>query len=258
LETKALILTYHGIGPGPRPLSVDPGLFAEQLDCLLSCGAKPMTVSALGARLATGDLPGPAVAITFDDGLLSVAETAAPMLTERGMTATIFCVAGRLGGEDRWPDARSGGPYRPLAGPGALRELAAAGFEIGAHGMQHRALRGASPAELRSEVVEARDALEQQLQISVDSFAYPYGALPDRPGRALIRSTYAFACTTRSGYATQACEPSALPRVDIHYLSRTALLTRALQGTLDGYLAVRRRAAWVRRVAVKDYARPAA
>ena len=250
---RALILTYHGIEAAPGPLSIDVGEFAAQLDCLRECGAEVLALSDLFAGLLDHRLPHRALAITFDDGLLSVAETAVPLLIERGMRATIFCVAGRLGGDNRWSTQPPTAPRRALATSAALADLAAAGFEIGAHGVQHMPLSKLSPHELRREIVDSREMLEQQLGTPVAGFAYPYGAIPGAAGQALIRSTYRWACTTRPGYVTTSAGRFDLPRVDVHYLRRPRLMRRAAAGTLGGYIELRRTGSRVRRLAVKDF-----
>ena len=88
----------------------------------------------------TGRVPARAVAITFDDGCASVARTAAPLLAERGLTATVFCVAGHLGGRNDWPTQHDRMPSLALAGADELVELHRAGVEIGAHGVAHAPL----------------------------------------------------------------------------------------------------------------------
>lgn len=254
MSGHALILTYHAVEPGPAPLCVEPDLFAEHLDCLAACGAQTLTVSDLASCLRAGELPDRAVAITFDDGFASVAERAMPLLLERGMVATVFCVAGRLGGVNDWPSQPRRAPKRPLAHAGQLITLARAGFEIGAHGMEHMPLVTVGPAAQRREVRDSRMSLERVLEAPVRSFAYPYGARPDAHGAGLVRSEYSSACTTTLGLVRPAADPFALPRVDVHYVRRTALLLRALHGSLDHYLRVRRATARARRVIYKDYA----
>lgn len=254
MTQQALIITYHGIESGPAPLWVDPARFREQLDALQDCGARLLTMRELGTGLRERTVPERAVAITFDDGMLSVVEEAAPLLIERGMSATIYCVAGRLGRDNSFPYEPSHVPRRPLASAASLAELAAAGFEIGCHGMEHLPLRGASDPELRREIVDAKDALEQLVGAPVSSFAFPYGALPGASGRALIQSNYSAACSTRPAYARADDDRFALPRVDIHYLRRSALLYRAAAGSLQAYIGLRRQAGRVRRYALKDYA----
>ena len=193
------------------------------------------------------------MAITFDDGLASVAHTAVPLLVERGLTATVFCVAGYLGSTTDWPTHRAGTPILPLAGARELEELVRAGFEIGSHGMEHAPLVGSDHAQLRREVIGSRDALEQVVGVPVPSFAFPYGAGPSEAARSLVRETYSAACSARLGYVRRDADLFALPRVDAHYVRRPQLLRGALDGSLTTYLTARRVAARARRLVRRDY-----
>ena len=254
MSDQALILTYHGVEAGPGPLWIEPARFRAHLDCLEEQGARLLTLSQLVDGLTDAGVPERAVAITFDDGMLSVVQEAAPLLVERGMSATIFCVAGRLGQDNAWGSNPQTTLRRSLAGARALSELAAVGFEIGSHGMQHAPLHAVSGAELTREIVDSKAALEQQIGAPVSSFAYPYGVAPREAGSALIRSTYRSACCASPAYARAGADVFELPRVDIHYLRRAAMLARAAQGSLQTYIGLRRGAGRIRRYAVKDYA----
>ena len=123
---------YHRILPAERAsaLAVEPGMFVtpetfgKQLDWLRSA----FTVLSLGeianrleARLP---LPKHACAITFDDGWRDNWEFAYPELRRRGLPATIFLVAARIGTQGAfWPDEVCR-RYRGLEAP-QRRELAA-------------------------------------------------------------------------------------------------------------------------------------
>jgi peptidoglycan/xylan/chitin deacetylase (PgdA/CDA1 family) len=254
----ALILTYHAIEAGPAPLCTDPRRFEAQVDAVVESGAEVVTVRDLAERLRSGTLgEASTVVLTFDDGFTSVAETAAPLLRARNLPATVFCVAGHLGGSSDWETARNGGFRSRIASAEALRRLAAAGFELGSHGVDHSPLADASGPTLRREIVESRTALEDLLETQVTSFAYPYGAVPDRAGRELVAETYRAACTTVLGRIPAAGDPLRLARVDAHYLRDPDRLARALRGELGGYLFARGVAARARRTIVKDYARAA-
>jgi peptidoglycan/xylan/chitin deacetylase (PgdA/CDA1 family) len=254
----ALILTYHAVEDGPPPLCADPGLFGEHLDVLVDAGAVVMTVGEVAERLRRWDLPERAVAITFDDGFASVAEHAAPRLADREMPATVFAVVGALGGVNDWPSQPRGAPRRPLLGGRELVELARAGFEIGSHGVEHAPLSLARPEALRREIVRSREILEQVLQRSVRSFAYPYNELAGPEGRELVRSTYAGACGGGMSIVRPGADPWRLARIDAHYLRRPELLGRAVAGSLDAYLRFRRIGAGARRLVKKDFERAAA
>ncbi len=250
---RALILTYHAVEQSRSPLCFDAPLFAAHADAIAESGARSLTVSDLADALHSGDREEDVVAVTFDDGFASVAETAAPLLLDRGLVATVFCVAGHLGRLNNWQSAQAGGYRSRLADAETLSRLAAAGFEIGSHGVEHSPLANASEQVARREVLDSRVALEQQVGTAVTSFAYPYGAVPGPSVRRLVEETYGAACTTKLGRASATSDLHALPRVDAHYLRRPELLERALRGHLGGYLRARGLAARVRRTLVKDY-----
>jgi len=247
-----LILTWHAVeAGGAPPLCVAPELLARQLDRIAAAGAEVVTVSELGRRRRAGTLPGPAVAITFDDGFASIAAHAAPLLQERGLVATIFCVAGKLGGESDWAGA---GERRPLLTADGVAQLAAAGWEIGAHGLTHAPLGEVEAEEAGEELIESRRLLEQVTGAPVTSLAYPYGSLPVDAAALARAAGYAVACTTELRRVAPADDPFLLPRVDVHYLRRLDLLERALAGRSNAYLRARRLAARARRLVRADYA----
>lgn len=235
----AVVLTYHAVEDGPAPLCIEPDLFRAQLDCLLEVGAETLTIASLAARLRDGTLPARAVAITFDDGCASVARTAAPLLAERGLTATVFCVAGHLGGRNDWPTQPGGMPSLALAGADELVELHRAGVEIGAHGVEHAPLDAADAKTAERELRDGRAILEEIVESAVRSLAYPYGAEPAPAAAALVSELYDAACTTRPAHVRPASDPLSLPRVDVHYLRRPALFQRVVSGGLEAYLRAR-------------------
>jgi peptidoglycan/xylan/chitin deacetylase (PgdA/CDA1 family) len=253
---SALILMYHGVEDRDDPLFVPPSLFAEHVAVIASSGLPVLTVGELADRLRDGELPERAIVMTFDDGFASVARDAAPRLLERGLRATVFCVAGRLGGTNAWPTGRPGAVEVALAGAHDLTRLAADGFEIGAHGMEHSPLDTEEAEEIRREVVEAATALEHAVGTAPRSFAYPYGAGPSKAAARVVSETYAAACTTRIGRVHEGSSALDLPRVDAHYLRSPELLAAAIGGGSNAYLALRRVAASARRRVRRDYVRP--
>jgi peptidoglycan/xylan/chitin deacetylase (PgdA/CDA1 family) len=249
-----LILTYHAVGSERSPLCTAPEAFRLHLQCIREAGARVVTVQTLARALRDADaLTKPVVAITFDDGFQSVVDVAVPLLAEHGMTATLFCVAGHLGGSNDWPSGRPAGFRRPLATASALRELAQAGFEIGSHGVEHAPLVSGMEEVWRREVVDSRSLLEQAVGARVGSFAYPYGAGPSESARRLVEETYDAACSSTIGFVRPSSDPYALPRLEGHYLRRPELLAGALSGSLGPYLLTRRLGARARRTFRKDY-----
>ena len=251
--SRALIVTYHAIEPGPAPLCVDPALFRAHVDAVISAGARAVSISELVGELARQTSADRLVAFTFDDGFASVARNAAPVLASHGLPATVFCVAGHIGGRNDWASNPSGGVDSALVSADDIEELVSAGFEIGSHGFEHLPVPEASGAALEQEITGSKDALEQLTGTDVRSYAYPYGALPRAEVRSRVERTYAAACTTRVGLVGLRPDVHALPRVDAHYVRRPELLRRAIEGSLGPYLAARRFGAQARRTFRKDY-----
>jgi peptidoglycan/xylan/chitin deacetylase (PgdA/CDA1 family) len=244
----ALILTYHAVEEGPPPLCMPPDRFRSQLDALGDLAVTTVTVSALVQALWKGVLPECAVAITFDDGCASAARSAAPLLVERGMTATFFAVAGYLGGWNDWPSQPAAAPRLELAAAGELRELADLGFEIGAHGTDHAPLDEANGEVARLELEQSKQRIEEITGRGVRSFAYPYGILPSSTAASLAAELYDAACGLGSARVTAGSDPLALPRVDAHYLRRPWVLRRVAGGGWDSYLRLREVGGYSRRI----------
>ena len=247
----ALILTYHAIEEGPAPLCVEPALFERHLDCIVAAGSRTVTVATLAEAVRRGERLDGLVAITFDDGFASVARTAWPLLAERGLTATVFCVAGYLGGANDWPTQATGAPRLPLADAASLTALAAEGVELGAHGSTHAPLNGGDSDVLDRELAGARRSLEDELGAEVRTLAWPYGVRSEAAERAARAAGYLAACTASPGRVQAGAALLALPRVDAHYVRRPALLRAVLRGS--PYLGARRVAARARRLLRKDY-----
>jgi peptidoglycan/xylan/chitin deacetylase (PgdA/CDA1 family) len=250
--SRALILTYHAVEHGPAPICIEPHLLEQHLDVIAESGATVLTIGALADAIRHDRLPVRAVAITFDDAYASVQRNAAPLLAERGLVATVFCVAKRLGGRSAWPSQAHWAPDLPLAGANELAELAAAGWEIGSHGLDHDPL--IADDGLERELSESRALLEAAAGATVRSLAYPYGVVPRGAATALLAAGYEVGCTTRMSVVRPGVDPLSLPRVDIHYLRRPDRLRAALAGRPDVYLRARALGARIRRLARRDYA----
>lgn len=175
MPDRSINLTFHGIGePGRRLEPGEPDIWVsrEQLHSLLDC--------AVGRK---------DVVITFDDGNASDLELALPALRDRGLTATFFVVAGRIGAPRFLDEA-------------GVRAIAAAGMEIGCHGMHHRRWRGLDQSALHEEFVEAKAILEQAVEQPVTQAACPFGSYDRGVLRALRRCGYRRAFTSDRGFAT--------------------------------------------------------
>ena len=229
LRDLPMILMYHGVAEvaeDPNQLCVTPGRFAAQLAWLERRGLRGVGIAELVRAAAAGCQRG-LVGITFDDGYLSVLEAALPELGHRGFGATAYVISGRIGGSNVWDE----GPSWPLMSASQVRELAAAGIEIGSHGATHVRLAGASPDRLTAEIGGSRASLSALLGTQIRGFAYPYGSMDAAARRAVRDAGYEYACATAASMSEVG--PMALPRMyigqrdDAARMSAKRLLYRA-------------------------------
>jgi len=99
-----------------------------------------------------------------------------------------------------------------------VREMAESGWvSFGAHTMHHPILAYLScQEEVRCEVAECRDMLEQQLGYAVRTFAYPVGRtehIGNIALQAVREAGYTWAVTTSNSVTTPQSDPHQLPRV---------------------------------------------
>ena len=217
------VLMYHHVEPAPlvpppsHPDSyVTPRQLAAQLDLLARRGFSTLTLAAAAAAVAAGDtLPQRPVVLTFDDGCRCFAEHAAALLAERGMTATLFVVAGELGGHNRW-DTVDGERREELLDAAGLRRLADEGFEIGCHGATHADLSQLTePAALERETAGARRELEETLGRPVETFCYPYGRTSPVARRAVRDAGFRAAVAIHEHAGARGGDPWAVPRLAV-------------------------------------------
>lgn len=148
MSGRLVNICFHGIGtprralePGEDAYWITPARFHEVLD------------------LVSDE---PQVRLSFDDGNLSDIEIGLPALLERGLAATFFVIAGRLG-------------QTGSLGRDEVRALSANGMQIGSHGMTHQPWRGLRAADLDRELVGAHRVLEELTGQDISEAALPLG-----------------------------------------------------------------------------------
>jgi len=162
------IILYHRIAISPinSDYYVPPEHFAEQMKLLYDWGYATITVQMLVQAIQEGiALPPRPILITFDDGTQSVYDSAFPVMQKYGFIGVTYIVRNYMDSQDQI-----------YMRPEQVKQLAAAGWEIGSHSLNHIDLT-LNPERQRNEVVESRTKLEAELGVPVLSFAYPFGAL---------------------------------------------------------------------------------
>lgn len=215
-----VVLGYHAIadltGEGvTSEYGVPPERFAAQLDGLRRAGWSFIDLDSLRAGLRGGsELPKRAVLLTFDDGYENVLTEGAPLLSERGIPAVLFALAGKIGGVNDWDDPGRNGP-RTLLDEEGLRSLAETGVAIGSHGATHRRLTELDSAELEAELLGSKERLRSIGLEEPIALAYPYGVWSPEVAAAVKDAGYELAFTVDPGVVGRAENPYALPRVEV-------------------------------------------
>lgn len=221
------ILAYHKVDPrfelgGTR---VTPSQFAAQLRRLKDAGFETLTLSQAVDLMRDGG-PGDrrTVCLTFDDAYEGFVTHAWPALRECGFVATVFAPTDYIGAENTWDINWLGLRFRHLSWD-QLKQLAAAGLEIGSHGASHRDLRQLDDAALEREVAGSKRILEQELGMPVKAFCYPFGRYDARVRRAVERAGYVAACSLAPALRNRTVDPLALRRCGV-YLTDSAWSVR--------------------------------
>ena len=212
LEQKAVLQRNHRY-------TLAGEAFEEQLDFLKQHKYRTITFAEL-FRLASGTLPvnGREILITFDDGYESFHTIAAPALLARGMTATVFIVAGHIGGVNAWDSDSACSRNRPLRlmDEEAIREVIASGMEIGVHGWQHRDMTLCLKKEVAVEVVSSKEYVERLFDIRITVFAYPFGRFARHHFDVLRNAGYLGAVSIFSDQPYVTSNPYAMRRIYVH------------------------------------------
>lgn len=198
---EVLNLTFHGTGAPHRSLDEGEASVWVELDTL----RRVLDVAQSG---------GP-IRVTFDDGNDSDIRIALPELLKRNMRAVFFIVAGRVG-------------IPHFLNKEQLRELISAGMEIGSHGMNHRPWHRLRPTELREEIVDARDQIEQWIGRPVKEAACPFGSYGRRSLSELWRARYMHIHTSDGGWARSS--DWVQPRNTIHRMDTVEAVTSLFYG----------------------------
>jgi peptidoglycan/xylan/chitin deacetylase (PgdA/CDA1 family) len=216
------VLLYHSVSDHParrdRPWTVSPADFAAHADAIRASGRVALRVTELAAALR-GErcLPVRPVAITFDDGF---ADTygAVQALIDRGLQSTLYVTTGAVGAPDR------------LSLPQVLELARLQYVEVGAHAVRHLRLDELDDRELAVEVRVAKLHLEEIIQASVRSFAYPYGAYDRRTRAAVIAAGYRSAAAVKNAVSHTRDDPFAIARWTVTSGTPAARIVEVLEG----------------------------
>ena len=166
------VLAYYSFSKNkPSKIAITQDDFKAQMKYLKENGYHVITLDQLlGFFNYQEQIPEKSVAITFDDGWISVYDIAFPILKEYGFPATIFIYTDFVGGGKAmsWKH---------------IKELSEAGFDIQCQTKTHRNLTVLKNNEsfkeyfdsLEMEISYPKKLIEKKLDKECNCLAYPYG-----------------------------------------------------------------------------------
>ncbi|WP_109407198.1 polysaccharide deacetylase family protein [Proteus faecis] len=217
------VLTYHHILKATenhnfRHTSTTTSLtaFTEQMNYLKKAGYETLSLNQVAGYLNKSvNLPGRAVALTFDDGLQSVYRYAYPLLKENGQRATLFVISSRIKSKiPKWaPNSLQFMSWQSLK---SSRDV----FDIQSHShFLHRLDNNKKPIIFsRQSHTIILDLQRSQRVLSLlnphqYAFAYPFGGYNQRAINAVKASGVTLAVTTQQGKVRLGDSPYALKRL---------------------------------------------
>jgi peptidoglycan/xylan/chitin deacetylase (PgdA/CDA1 family) len=226
------VLTYHRFATARRDaFAVEPSVFARQMEWIAAQGAAVSLNDVLDFMAGRRSLPQGSVLVTIDDGYESVHSVALPQLQRHGVPAVAFIPPALL-------DRPAADDPEPRLSWSQVRELVAAGIEIGSHGWSHRSFGGMDADEMHLEARRSREILEGRTGRAVLSFAYPFGTRADYgivSAMVLRRLGYRCAFTAQHGSIDDAADVFELPRVKIEGGEDMWVFSRSCYGGLDAW-----------------------
>lgn len=208
-EHATIILYHHVSESTPESTSVAPAIFRQHLDHLRDEGFNVMPLpELLDALNERRQIPDKSIAITFDDGYISIFDTAFPILQEYGFPFTLFVNTQPLN------DKMAG--YMSWA---QVKQMGEAGVTIANHMENHPhmvdSLAGEDGAardqRLREELLRAQARIEAETGQNHKFIAYPYGEY-DLANKAMLKDLGFMGIGQQSGAVGFDTDFLALPR----------------------------------------------
>ncbi|MFJ6214903.1 polysaccharide deacetylase family protein [Streptomyces sp. NPDC092296] len=221
------VLMYHQLSEHPASVyDRTPADFRAELERLAREGYVPITA----AEFTSGriDIPAGAhpVVLTFDDSTNSQVKLGSDGKPDPNTSLGIL-----LDVASRHPGFRAtatffvnGDPFSATGSKAALTWLAAHGFEVGNHTLDHANLRGLGEAEVEHEIADDLKGIKQILpNANVVSLALPFGSMP-KPGSLAVqgasggvsyhhRGVYLVGANPSVSPFAASFDPTAIPRI---------------------------------------------
>ena len=234
-NSAAIVLYHHVATDTPASTSLTPDEFRVHLEFIRDNGIEVLPLNELIAAIESKQpLPEKAIAITFDDGYLSIFTEAFPMLREYGYPFTVFISTG--------PIDRAQNNYMTWD---QIRTLSEAGVIIANHMVEHPYMldRQADQNDdewlnsQRQELLQAQERIKTETGQDHKLFAYPYGEYDDKI-RSMLRALGYVGLAQNSGAINDYSDMTALPRFPLASIyanietAKTKFLSKAFNVSL--------------------------
>lgn len=233
------ILMYHGINNTQQKThpyfgtSTCPHIFAQQMQLLYEDGYSTIDLPLAVSILRSECLVDKKIVITFDDGRRDFYTHALPVLKQYQFTATLFVTAQF---SSKALANENGKEYMTWS---EIKDARNCGTWIGSHTVSHPELSALSPEQVRYELTESKNIIEDHLGEPIHSFSYPY-AFPehDRKFVSFVRGClqdcgYQNGVSTLIGTASTKHDPFFLPRLPVNSYDDERLFRAKLGGAYD-------------------------
>lgn len=211
------VLFYHRVADKAlNPWTCTNEQFAQQMRWLKR-NFELITLGEAQQRLRNGLSHRPAVCVTFDDGYAENCEQAIPLLVRESIPCTYFVATRYVFDQLPFPHDLARSQRLQPNTLNQLREMAAAGIEIGAHTRNHVDLGQIhDPHRLEDEVVRSGEELQAAVGKPVRYFAFPFGQHTNLNAEVfhLAHSAgYEAVCSAYGGYNTPGDDAFHIQRV---------------------------------------------
>ena len=203
-EDSAIIIMYHRFGEDNFPsTNVTLEQIDQHIEELSDDKYNIIPLRTLTSALKNGEkLPPRTIAITIDDGFLSIYTEAWEKFKTANMPFTVFVSTEQV--EDKIENIMSWDQIRELDADPLV--------EIGHHGHAHAHMTEITTAEALQDINTADEIFERELGYIPDILAYPYGEYSEALINAISHKNYHVALAQHSGVASSRSNMMAIPR----------------------------------------------
>jgi peptidoglycan/xylan/chitin deacetylase (PgdA/CDA1 family) len=220
------VLMYHSIAETSAQVpagqsaaySVRTSDFQTQLQALKASGRTVVPLTRLSSGSAA---PSRSAVLTFDDGCETDYLTALPCLQTSGVTATFFLSTANIGtpGYLTWPQ---------------VREMHAAGMELGSHSHDHIPLTPLSSETARQQLLRSKSLIEDRIGAPVISMSAPFGFLNNTVASIARELGYRSICSSLPRMAR--CGDTTIPRIAIMHSTSAEKFQQIVNGDWRSYV----------------------